>query len=180
MWTWSRYDVEMFSTSQTLISHQWILLIKSPSCGDLMAFLLLVWTSCWTNNRVGADLRCHDALFKKCDIWTHHSMDYYLEHLLWNCPRWMLQNPIDDMSTLVQVMAWCLLATSHCLGQCWRISFGITWHHMWHHLVTTSNGSWCMGIKGEMSGTVCVTFTWYMYIYELFIAFVCFVVCSLL
>ena len=44
----------------------------------------------------------------------------------------------------------------------------------------TSNGSWCMGIKGEMSGTVCVTFTWYMYIYELIIAFVCFVVCSLL
>ena len=29
----------------------------------------------------------------------------------------------------------------------------------------TSNGSWCMGIKGEMSGTVCVPFTWYMYIY---------------
>ena len=31
----------------------------------------------------------------------------------------------------------------------------------------TSNGSWCMGIKGEMSGTVCVTFTWdtCMYIY---------------
>ena len=28
----------------------------------------------------------------------------------------------------------------------------------------TSNGSWCMGIKGEMSGTVCVTFTWDMYI----------------
>ena len=43
-----------------------------------------------------------------------------------------------------------------------------------------SNGSWCMGIKGEMSGTVCVTFTWYMYIYESFIAFVCFVVCLLL
>ena len=40
-----------------------------------------------------------------------------------------------------------------------------------------------MGIKGEMSGTVCVTFTWdmyiYIYIYELFIAFVSFVVCSL-
>ena len=46
--------------------------------------------------------------------------------------------------------------------------------------VATSNGSWCMGIKGEMSGTVCVTFTWYMYIYELFITFVCFVVYSLL
>ena len=36
---------------------------------------------------------------------------------------------------------------------------------------TTSNGSWCMGIQGEISGTVCVTLTWYMYIYELFIAF---------
>ena len=45
---------------------------------------------------------------------------------------------------------------------------------------STSNGSWCMGIKGEMSGTVCVTFTWYMHIYELFIASVCFVFCSLL
>ena len=28
----------------------------------------------------------------------------------------------------------------------------------------TSNGSWCIGIKGEMSGTVCVTFTWDIYI----------------
>ena len=79
----------------------------------------------------------------------------------------------------------------------------------WAIKLLTSNGSWCMGIKGEMSGTVCVTFTWdmyiykqrvlmhrhqglnvrhglchlymrYLYIYELFIAFVCFVVCSLL
>ena len=32
-------------------------------------------------------------------------------------------------------------------------------------MVATSNGFWCMGIKGEMSGTVCVTFTWDMYIY---------------
>ena len=31
--------------------------------------------------------------------------------------------------------------------------------------VLTSNGSWCIGIKGEMSGTVCVTFTWDIYIY---------------
>ena len=29
----------------------------------------------------------------------------------------------------------------------------------------SSNGSWCIGIKGEMSGTVCVTFTWDIYIY---------------
>ena len=32
-------------------------------------------------------------------------------------------------------------------------------------LYKTSNGSWCIGIKGEMSGTVCVTFTWDIYIY---------------
>ena len=34
-----------------------------------------------------------------------------------------------------------------------------------YNVMKTSNGSWCMGIKGEMSGTVCVTFTWDMYIY---------------
>ena len=34
-----------------------------------------------------------------------------------------------------------------------------------HMIYITSNGSWCMGIKGEMSGLVCVTFTWDMYIY---------------
>ena len=32
----------------------------------------------------------------------------------------------------------------------------------------TSNGPWCMGIKGEMSGTVCVTFTWDMYIWVVY------------
>ena len=31
-----------------------------------------------------------------------------------------------------------------------------TWQH---NILSTSNGYWCMGIKGEMSGTVCVTFT---------------------
>ena len=31
--------------------------------------------------------------------------------------------------------------------------------------ISPSNGSWCIGIKGEMSGTVCVTFTWDIYIY---------------
>ena len=44
--------------------------------------------------------------------------------------------------------------------------------------LSPSNGSWCMGIKGEMSHLheICI----YIYIYELFIAFVSFVVCSLL
>ena len=41
----------------------------------------------------------------------------------------------------------------------------------------TSNGSWCMGINGEMSGTVCVTFTWDMYIYIWVVYSLCFFCC---
>ena len=36
----------------------------------------------------------------------------------------------DDESTLVQIMAWCSLATSHYLNQCWPRSllpYGVTW-----------------------------------------------------
>ena len=33
--------------------------------------------------------------------------------------RWMPLDFTDDKSTLVQVMAWCRQATSHCLSQCW-------------------------------------------------------------
>ena len=43
--------------------------------------------------------------------------------------------------------------------------------------MVTSNGSWCMGIKGEMSGTVCVTFTWDMYIYIWVVYSLCFFCC---
>ena len=33
--------------------------------------------------------------------------------------RWIPQNITNEKSTLVQVMAWCHQATSHCLSQCW-------------------------------------------------------------
>ena len=33
--------------------------------------------------------------------------------------RWMPQHLTDNLSTLVQVMAWCRQATSHYLRQCW-------------------------------------------------------------
>ena len=33
--------------------------------------------------------------------------------------QWMPQDLTDDKSTLVQVMAWCLQASSHYLSQCW-------------------------------------------------------------
>ena len=32
---------------------------------------------------------------------------------------WMSLDSTEDQSTLVQVMAWCLQATSHYLSQCW-------------------------------------------------------------
>ena len=43
--------------------------------------------------------------------------------------RWMTQGLTDDKSKLVQVMAWCRQATSHCLNQCWPRSptpYGVT------------------------------------------------------
>ena len=50
---------------------------------------------------------------------------------LLSCRR-MPQNPFDDKSTLVQVMAWCHQATSHYLSQCWPRSmsqYGVTRPH---------------------------------------------------
>ena len=43
--------------------------------------------------------------------------------------RWMLKDLTDDLSALVQVMAWNRPATSHYLSQCWsrsRSPYGIT------------------------------------------------------
>ena len=39
-----------------------------------------------------------------------------------NALWWMPQDITDDKSTLVQVMAWCRQATSHCVSQCWLSS----------------------------------------------------------
>ena len=33
--------------------------------------------------------------------------------------QWMAQNPTDDKSTLIQVMAWFYQTTSHYVNQCW-------------------------------------------------------------
>ena len=57
----------------------------------------------------------------------------------------------------------------------------VTWHVVWRTQWTlTSNGSWCMGIKGEMSGMVYVTFTWDMYIYIWVVYSLCFFCCLLI
>ena len=50
---------------------------------------------------------------------------------------WMALDFSDDQSTLVQVMAWCRQAASHCLSQCWPRSmspYGVTrpqWVKIW-------------------------------------------------
>ena len=50
----------------------------------------------------------------------------YIESALCNwvqiALRWMPLDLTDEYSTLVQVMAWCHLATSHYLSQCWPSS----------------------------------------------------------
>ena len=56
--------------------------------------------------------------------------------------RSMLQNPSDDKSTLVQVMAWCRQAASHYLSQCCPRSlspYGVTrpqWVNICSHIST--------------------------------------------
>ena len=49
-----------------------------------------------------------------------------LDHFLWN--GWVPQNPIEEKSTLVQVMAWCPTAPSHYLSLCYPWSVTI-WCH---------------------------------------------------
>ena len=58
-----------------------------------------------------------NSLLPYCNLGTNfqtHIKDSYLECFLWNCP----QMP-QDLSTLVQVMAWCRQAASHYWSQCW-------------------------------------------------------------
>ena len=43
-----------------------------------------------------------------------------------NVLKWMPHDPIDDKTTLVQVMAWCRQASSHYLKQCWPTPYDVT------------------------------------------------------
>ena len=66
----------------------------------------------------------------------------------------MTQGLLLDFRVVVVVVILLTLAVK---TDPWVIQNNIKYH--------TSNGSWCMGIKGEMSGTVYVTFIWDMYTY---------------
>ena len=101
--------------------------------------------------------------------------------------KFVPKGPINNIPALVQIMAWrrpgnkplsepimvSLLMHNASLGLnelILHIFFSV-------HIHKPSNGSWCMGIKGEMSGTVCVTFTWDMYIYIWVVYSLCFFCC---
>ena len=62
--------------------------------------------TCWPPWRCGSNFT---SIFFKLVLW----IDTWGDGL-----KLIPQNPIDDKSTLVQIMSWCQ-ATSHYLGQCW-------------------------------------------------------------
>ena len=59
-------------------------------------------------------------VIKSCSS-NFHIKDRCLEYFHETTCRWMPLNLIDDYSTLVHVMACCLVAPSHYLNQCWPI-----------------------------------------------------------
>ena len=79
--------------------------------------------------------------------------------------RWVPHNPIDDNSTLVQVMvmAWCRQATSHYLSQCWPKSMspcGVT-RPQWVNssIFGSDNGLlpvWCQAIIQTNAGLLSI------------------------
>ena len=68
-------------------------------------------------------------------------------------PEWLVDSlwPSDDiwchwsLSTLIQEMAWCLMAPSHYLNQCWIIISEVLWHSPWDNF--TGNAQDEMNVK---------------------------------
>ena len=71
---------------------------------------------------------------------------------------WKSLDFTDDQSTLVQVMAWCRQAASHCMNQCWPRSlppYGVTrpCYGGWYSLITWLTIKWpCSLLVRGMSG----------------------------
>ena len=70
-------------------------------------------TSVNSLNPGGFDYSLKSVNFKL--ILTLNTLSIFSEIVI----RWMPQHLTDHESTLVQIMAWCRQATSHCLSQCW-------------------------------------------------------------
>ena len=82
--------------------------------GALLFSLICAWITDWVNNREAGHLRRNHA--------------HYDVIIIWNGP-FGTTDPIDDISSLGQVMAWSSQTTSHYLNQCGPIyvsPYGIT------------------------------------------------------
>ena len=91
-----------------------------------------------------------------CDCWYNKEFEFEFQ--------------VRKSTMYASLLIWWGKLLSVCQGhRCSRHSPQQSWPPFCRHFQVpfylTSNGYWCMGIKGEMSGTVCVTFTWDMYIY---------------
>ena len=98
-------------------------LTKDTPC---LAVIVELWVVSYEHFNPLAPGRCA-SMFKS--IILEHMLQ--IKFMIISCEisvRWMPQNTFDDRSTLVQVMAWCLQATSHYLKQCWPPSPTI-WRH---------------------------------------------------
>ena len=58
-------------------------------------------------------------IFNQIYLITHYSL--WPINAIWHHRTW---------STLVQVIAWCLMAPSHYLNQCWILVSGVQWHSL--------------------------------------------------
>ena len=113
-----------------------------------------VWEYQWSNfiyNCMSTFLHyvhCKDALLdcstpggERCESLT------WVDEIV---PRHMPQDLIDDYSTLVQVMAWCLTAPSHYLNQCWPSS-------MSSYAYGVTRPQWVKIYKKKRNGLQCTT-----------------------
>ena len=123
------------------------------------AYSTNVWILCWKYFYVNGsvflmhkpcDMLCITGLWRFFKIW-----DASLSRFQYNNCNYSLGNMVDTKS-------WGVAISWHLSGIYLDM---LKVQYVPRSQYDTSNGSWCMGIKGEMSGTVCVTFTWDMYIY---------------
>ena len=90
-----------------------ILGIYIMTCELVMIMIYEIHT---INSLASGKCGCNYAFFK------HTAANYTVSISYETASRWMPQDNIDDESALVQVMACCLMATSHYLNQCWPSS----------------------------------------------------------
>ena len=67
--------------------------------------------------------------------------------------KWLPPDLTDELSTLIQVMAWCRQATSHYLSQCWLISlspYGII-RPQWVNMLLVIRLHWLVSFSRKCS-----------------------------